>query len=446
MPGFASSNDARHARPAPGDTVGARRQARVLFVNDTARNGGPGRSLHSILKFLDPAVVHRAVVLPRDGEVAELVRADRVVDELLFEPDLVENPIAPLGRAMERADFAAPSALKVARVAGNVAKVARGFRRLAALLRCERFDLVYCNGTNASFAGGALAAWTKVPALWHVRYSSLPRAVRGVHDAMSASAGVRRVVCVSRAAAALFPHCEHKVRVIHNALDVSAFDPAGVRPTLRSELGLPRDAVVFGSHGRVLRRKGYVEMVRAAKLAIARMRPDVAARVAFVVVGDTPQDFVVDHVDECRRLAAELGVAHRVHMLGFRPDVRPVVADFDVAVVPSVYADPLPRAVIESMALAKPVVAFAVGGVTELLESSDAGELVAFDGDGVGASEASIARLADAFVRYAEDAGLRARQGAAARERATRDFDARVHARRIQDEIVAAAGLEAPAP
>ncbi|HEY5241502.1 MAG TPA: hypothetical protein VIJ22_08560, partial [Polyangiaceae bacterium] len=57
---------------------------RVLFINDTARNGGPGRSLHSILRFLDPAVVHRAVVLPRDGAIAELLARDAVADELIF--------------------------------------------------------------------------------------------------------------------------------------------------------------------------------------------------------------------------------------------------------------------------------------------------------------------------------------------------------------------------
>ena len=47
---------------------------RVLFVNDTARNGGPGRSLHTILTFLDPRVIHRTVVLPRPGAVSELLR------------------------------------------------------------------------------------------------------------------------------------------------------------------------------------------------------------------------------------------------------------------------------------------------------------------------------------------------------------------------------------
>ena len=417
---------------------------RVLFINDTARNGGPGRSLHSILRFLDPAVVHRAVVLPRHGEIAELLARDGVADELILEPDLVENPIEPWDRPMERRDFEVSGALKAARFAGNVVKSTRGMARMASRVRRGGYQLVYCNGTNADFAGGALARLTGVPALWHVRYTSLPGALAGVHRRLSASRGVRRIVCVSHAAAALFPHCTDKVRVIHNALDLGDFDPERVAPSLRAELGLAPDVVVVGSHGRVLRRKGYIEMVRAARLALDAMTATERGRVAFVVVGDTPEDFRVDHVAECRALAAELGMAGVFHLLGFRADVRPLVADFDVAVVPSVYADPLPRSVIESMALARAVVAFDVGGVGEMVDA-ETGELVPFAAAGDGASEAAVGRLGEAMLRYVRDPALRARQGRAARARAVRDFDARTHARRIQEEILQVASPRAEA-
>ncbi len=440
---LASSFSAAAARAADA-AITPRRRVRVLFINDTARNGGPGRSLHSILKFLDPATVHRAVVLPRPGAVSELLAGAGVAEELLFEPHLVENPIEPWARPMERRDFEAPGVVMAARLAGNAIKAVSAMSRLAGLVRRGRFDLIYCNGTNADFAGGALARLTRVPALWHVRYTSLPYAVAGLHRRLSASDGVRRVVCVSRAAAALFPHCARKVRVIHNALDVDDFDPTVVRSSLRAELGLSAHAIVLGSHGRVLRRKGYVEMVHAARIALDRMSESDRERVAFVVVGDTPEDFRPDHVAECRALAERLGIGGRFRLLGFRADVRPLVADFDVAVVPSVYPDPLPRAVIESMALAKPVIAFDVGGVVEMLEDGVTGQLVPFEPGTAGepgASPRAIARLADAFVRYATDVSLRQRQGRAARERVVRDFDARSHARRIQGEIVLAAGL-----
>jgi glycosyltransferase involved in cell wall biosynthesis len=282
-----------------------------------------------------------------------------------------------------------------------------------------------------------------------VRYTSVPRAVAGLHRRLSGSKGVRTIVCVSRAAAAVFPHCASKVLVIHNALDVESFDPAAVRPTLRESLGLPAGAVIFGSHGRVLRRKGFLEMARAARRALELMSEPDRASVFFVVVGDTPQDLRPDHVAECRALAVQLGLGDRFRMLGFSSDVRPLVADFDVAVVPSVYPDPLPRAVIESMSLGKPVIAYDVGGVVEMIEPGVTGQLVPFEQNeaaGEGASPRAVERLAEAFVRYARDPLMRRRQGSAGRVRVLRDFDARTHARRIQDQIVRSAGRSVQAP
>ncbi len=421
------ANGAPRAKPA------ALGKLRVLFVNDTARNGGPGRSLFYILKFLDPDVVHRAVVLPREGIISELYAKSGVTDELFFEPNLVENPVEPWDRAIERDDFDAPLPLRAVRLLGNVGRGAYGVLRLTRLLRDGKYDLIYCNGTNACFAGGALARTSGVRALWHVRYTSVPKALDGVHARLAASRGVASIVCVSRASASLFPHCASKVKVIHNALDTSEFDARGVAPALRRELGLSQDTVVFGSQGRILPRKGYVEMVRAAKLALERMTPAERSRVHFAVLGDTPADMRPDHLAECRALVRDLGIEKSFTFLGFKIDVKPYVVDFDVAIVPSVYPDPLPRAVIESMALGKPVVAFDVGGVAEMLKSGVSGALVQ-------GTPPDVSGLADAMVRYARDEDLRVRHGRAARERIERDFDGRTQALSIQAEIVRAAG------
>lgn len=414
--------------------VSARRKVRVLFINDTARNGGPGRSLFYILKFLDPNVVHRAVVLPRPGVISELYESRGVTEDLLFEPDLVENPIEPWNRSMERLDFDAPRAVQGVRAVGNVFRATRALVKLTSVIRRGMFDLVYCNGTNADFAGGALARMSGVPVIWHVRYTSLPKAVRGVHDRLAASHGVRRILCVSNASAKLFPHCPEKVRVIHNALDVAEFDARGVTPTLREELKLAPGTVVFGSQGRILPRKGYVEMIRAAHLALGRMTDVERTRVHFAVLGDTPEDMQPDHLAECRALVQELRIGQHFTFLGFRNDVKPYVTDFDVAVVPSVYADPLPRAVIESMALGKPVIAFDVGGVAEMLEGGTTGTLVRSlppDVDG----------LATQMLIYFRDPALRETQGRAGRARVERDFDGATQAQRIQNEIILASGL-----
>jgi len=415
--------------------LAARRKVRVLFINDTARNGGPGRSLFYILRFLDPQVIHRAVVLPRPGVISELYASRGVTEDLLFEEDLVENPIEPWNRAMARDDFDAPLPVRGVRAAGNVVRAGMALARLTGVLRRGMYDVVYCNGTNADFAGGVLARTASVPAIWHVRYTSLPgAAVRKVHDGLAASAGVKRIICVSKASASLFPHCPEKVKVIHNALDVSEFDLRGVVPSLRKRLGLAEGTVVFGSQGRILPRKGYAEMVQAAKRALSQMSDTERARVHFAVLGDTPEDIRPDHLAECRSLVQALGIQDRFTFLGFEEDVKPSVADFDVAVVPSVYADPLPRAVIESMALGKPVIAFDVGGVAEMLADGTTGALVR-------AQPPDVEGLATQMLRYLRDPALREAQGRAGRARVERDFDGATQARIIQNEIVRASGL-----
>jgi glycosyltransferase involved in cell wall biosynthesis len=408
---------------------GSAARYRVLFVNDTARNGGPGRSLCTILTFVDPRVIHRSVVLPRAGAVSELLTRGDAVDELHFEPNLVENVVAPLSRELQRDDLAAALPVRASRAVANAGRAAHGLWRLDRLIRRGRYDLIYCNGTTADFVGGALAWATGVPALWHVRYTALPPLLEPVHRRLSAGPGVARILCVSQAAAALFEHCRDKVRVVHNAVDLAQFSAAVERDRLRAELGVGGDTVIFGSHGRVLRRKGFLEMIEAAHRLRSLLDRREWARCRFVVVGDTPADFAPDHVAECRAAAARLGLGDAFHFTGFRDDVRPLVADFDVAVVPSVYPDPLPRAVIEAMALGKPVLAFAVGGITEMVETGRTGTLLR-------GTPPDIEGLAVAMRDYARDPARRITEGAAARQRIEQQFDAARHGRTIESEIV----------
>jgi glycosyltransferase involved in cell wall biosynthesis len=411
------------------------RPLRVLFLNDTSRNGGPGRTLFTLLKFLDPSEVHRAVLLPREGVVADLLRDGDVVDDLMFEPSFVENAVEPWDRPIVRDDFDASLRVKGLRAVGNVARGATAVARMALKVRQGDYDLVFCNGTSANFAGGAIAAMTGVPVMWHVFYTSVAAPIAPLHARLAASKGVRSIVCVSEPTTRLFSHVKGKVRIVHDAIDVADFDARRVTPVLRGELGLPKDAIVFGSQGRILPRKGYVEMVRAARLAIDAMTDGERARARFVVLGDTPEDMRPDHLEECRALVRELGLEGTFLFPGYRSDVRPYAGDFDVAVVPSVYADPLPRAVLESMALGKPVVAFDMGGIGEMVKDGETGALVR-------GAPPDVAGLGAAMLAYLRDPAMRARHGAASRARVERDFEARRHATTLLREMrrVARAG------
>jgi glycosyltransferase involved in cell wall biosynthesis len=404
------------------------RRLRVLFINDTSRNGGPGRTILYILKFLDPQRIHRSVLIPRAGIVSRRIAEAQAAETLFNEPGLIENPFQPWSRPMERKDFDAPWELKALRAAGNVARAVWGLARLLRRVKKERIDLIFCNGTTSNFVGGGIAALTGTPAIWHVLYPSVPAPVRALHERLAAGKYVRAIVCVSRPTAVQFSHCANKVRAIQTALDIDEFDAHAAAPLLRKELGLDARTVIFGSHGRILPHKGFIELIRAARIVVDRLGAEERSRCRFIVLGDTPQDLRPDHLEQCRALVAELDLTDYVQFIGFRPDVRPYVADFDVAVVPSIYEDPLPRAVMESMAMAKPVAAFAMGGIAEMIDDGVEGRLAC-------GKPPDIAALAEACLGYFVDPQLRLSHGAAARRRIERDFDARKHARKLQEEM-----------
>jgi glycosyltransferase involved in cell wall biosynthesis len=96
-----------------------------------------------------------------------------------------------------------------------------------------------------------------------------------------------------------------------------------------------------------------------------------------------------------------------VHVTGFLANPFPLVRTLDVLVHPAL-RDPFPLALLEGMALAKPIVASAVGGIPEMLEHDRSGVLVPAD---------DAAALAAAVQALLDDPERARRLGAAAHER-----------------------------
>jgi glycosyltransferase involved in cell wall biosynthesis len=109
-----------------------------------------------------------------------------------------------------------------------------------------------------------------------------------------------------------------------------------------------------------------------------------------------------------------LGIANRVHVLGFRDDVPRVLAGSDLFVLPTP-SEGLSIAIMEAMAAGLPVVATAVGGNPELVEPGITGLLVPAGDAGA---------LAAALREIAGDPGRRRDMGRAARSRVVLDYTA----------------------
>ena len=83
-----------------------------------------------------------------------------------------------------------------------------------------------------------------------------------------------------------------------------------------------------------------------------------------------------DPYEEQLRAAAQAsGLARRTIFTGFRSDIPDCIAAMDIVVIPSL-REGLPLAVAEAMAVGKPIVATAVGGIPEMIENGQTGILV----------------------------------------------------------------------
>jgi glycosyltransferase involved in cell wall biosynthesis len=158
-----------------------------------------------------------------------------------------------------------------------------------------------------------------------------------------------------------------RVRVVYPGVMVDEFVPGAARAeaeALRARLAAA--GPIVGVVGRLTAVKGHAVFVDAAARLAAR-HPDVH----FVIAGE---EWDVARAGLAQR-AAEHGIGDRVHFLGRVPDVRPLLEALDVVVVPSTGSEAVSRIALEAMALARPVVASAVGSLPELLDE-DAGVLV----------------------------------------------------------------------
>jgi glycosyltransferase involved in cell wall biosynthesis len=207
-----------------------------------------------------------------------------------------------------------------------------------------------------------------------------------------------------------------RMEVVPYGVDVSRFKPApAARQSRRAGLGIPLDAPLLFTAGRLVRKKGFEYLIDALPLAGG------ALPVHLAIAGSG------DLAEELRARARAAGVADRVHFLGNLPQdaVGAWFAGADIAVVPSVRddsgnVDGLPNTVLEALASGTPLVSTAAGGIGSVIENGRTGVIV---------PERDAAALADAIAALLLDPIRRAVLG--------RDGRALVEARFGWDAVAA---------
>jgi len=139
-----------------------------------------------------------------------------------------------------------------------------------------------------------------------------------------------------------------KIRKITNGVDIAEFYPG---EESRSQLGLPEDIPIGLFAGDIRTYRKNLDTVLAALAQVPQLH--------LAVAGDT-------HNSPFPALAEKLGVAERVHFLGFRRDIPKLMRAADLFVFPSRY-EACSLALLEAMASGLPIVTAQTAGGCELI-------------------------------------------------------------------------------
>jgi len=153
--------------------------------------------------------------------------------------------------------------------------------------------------------------------------------------------------------------------VVPNGVDTERFSPGAAPAGARAALGLDATAPIVGTVSSLSEERKGVAHFLAMAAEVARRWP----AVRFAVAGDGVLR------PRLEAMAEELGIRDRVVFAGRLPDVRGLLAEMRVFVLPSLF-EGCPYSLLEAMAMGRPVVATAVGSVPEVVEEGGSGLLV----------------------------------------------------------------------
>lgn len=214
-------------------------------------------------------------------------------------------------------------------------------------------------------------------------------------------AAVRRIVCVSRAIAAIVRpdvrEPEARLRVVHDGVDAARFAQARPDGRLRRALGVAPGVPLVGNVAALAGHKDHFTFVDAAERLLASGRA-----VRFVAIGDGPLR------DDIAAYVRARGLEGAVTLAGFRDDVPSILPELDVLLFTS-KEEGLGSSILDAYLCGVPVVATAAGGVPEIVEDGVTGLLSPIR---------DAPALAANVARVLGDAALRARLVEGGRRRA----------------------------
>jgi len=273
--------------------------------------------------------------------------------------------------------------------------------RLTQYLQAAKPDLVHCHSRRgADVLGGLAASFADIPAV-------VSRRVDNTEMRLMAALRYRpfvKIIAISDAIATVLRDHDidaSRIEVIRSAVDVDRFAIASDLDAFRAEFAVPADAFVIAAAGQLIPRKGHRYLLEA--IAGLKSGQD---NIRLIIFGEGYLS------NQLRAQAASLGLGDIVQFAGFRDDLDDFMACFDIFAHPAL-AEGLGVATLKAAAAGVPVVGFRAGGLPEAVSDGESGILVTAE------DSAELQRALESLIG---DDDLRARMGAAGRERMQKEF------------------------
>jgi glycosyltransferase involved in cell wall biosynthesis len=229
--------------------------------------------------------------------------------------------------------------------------------RLHGAARRFQADLLHSHLSSASWWCGWLEQLGGPPSIGHVHGFTSALWHRRQRHLIACSAAVKQDLMAKGIAA-------ERITVMHYPVDPADLRPGRSPAAVRAEFGAGADTPVVGTFAHLSPKKGYRELVQAAKFIL-----DCLPTAQFWCFGEGPLR------EELEQTAHELGIADRFKLPGFRRDVADLMQAIDVMCLPS-HREPFGLVYVEAALAAKPVIACDAGGAPEIIIHGETGLLV----------------------------------------------------------------------
>jgi glycosyltransferase involved in cell wall biosynthesis len=283
--------------------------------------------------------------------------------------------------------------------------------RLRSAARRFNADLLHSHLSSASWWCGWLEQFGGLPSIGHVHGFTSALWHRRQSHLIACSAAVKKDLITKGISG-------DRITVMHYPIDPADMRPTRSAHTVRAEFGVSNDVPIVGTFAHLSVKKGYRELVQAAKFVLECM-----PTAQFWCFGEGPLRA------ELQQTADELGIAGRFRLPGFRRDVPDLMQAIDVMCLPS-HREPFGQVYVEAALAEKPVVACDAGGASEIILHGETGLLVPppqlpLANPNSAASEqlaSNITPLADALFALLDNRSQAAAMGRKGRQRALDSF------------------------